>query len=70
MDEKGRDFFKGNSSKCLAYYLNFENDGNNENLSKVDALVFMVGNDDDASQYSKSNALQVSIMIISSVNCW
>ncbi|VDM97408.1 unnamed protein product [Thelazia callipaeda] len=36
-----------------------ENDGNDVNLSKADALLFMVGSDDDAPQYSKSNALQI-----------
>lgn len=35
------------------------NSGNDETLSKTDALVLMVGNDEDASQYSKSNALQI-----------
>ncbi|MFH4974936.1 hypothetical protein AB6A40_001645 [Gnathostoma spinigerum] len=34
------------------------NDGSDEKLSKCRSLVFMVGNDEDASQYSKSNALQ------------
>ncbi|MCP9260749.1 FACT complex subunit SPT16 [Dirofilaria immitis] len=43
-----------------------ENNGNDENLSKIDALVFMVGNDDDASQYSKSNALQRCLFLASS----
>uniref|UniRef100_A0A9J2Q690 FACT complex subunit n=1 Tax=Ascaris lumbricoides TaxID=6252 RepID=A0A9J2Q690_ASCLU len=33
-------------------------EGKDESLSTVDALVFMVGSDEDASQYSKSNALQ------------
>uniref|UniRef100_A0A0M3KIA8 FACT complex subunit n=1 Tax=Anisakis simplex TaxID=6269 RepID=A0A0M3KIA8_ANISI len=33
-------------------------EGKDEILSKTDALVFMVGSDEDASQYSKSNSLQ------------
>ncbi|VIO99589.1 metallopeptidase family M24 containing protein [Brugia malayi] len=45
--------------KRIAKLYDYWNNGNDENLSKVDALVFMVGNDDDASQYSKSNALQI-----------
>lgn len=63
MDKEEKSFFL-----LLSLLLNLQNNGNNENLSKTDALVFMVGNDDDASQYSKSNALQVGVIIISSIN--
>lgn len=37
----------------------FQNEGTDAQLAEADALVFMVGMDDDAPQYSKSNALQV-----------
>ncbi|KAM3716189.1 FACT complex subunit [Dirofilaria immitis] len=50
-----KEIFLRRTAKLYEYW----NNGNDENLSKIDALVFMVGNDDDASQYSKSNALQI-----------
>uniref|UniRef100_F1KW31 FACT complex subunit n=2 Tax=Ascaris suum TaxID=6253 RepID=F1KW31_ASCSU len=49
-----KETFITRASKLYEYW----KEGKDESLSMVDALVFMVGSDEDASQYSKSNALQ------------
>uniref|UniRef100_F1KS40 FACT complex subunit n=2 Tax=Ascaris suum TaxID=6253 RepID=F1KS40_ASCSU len=49
-----KETFITRASKLYEYW----KEGKDESLSTVDALVFMVGSDEDASQYSKSNALQ------------
>ncbi|VDM37361.1 unnamed protein product [Toxocara canis] len=49
-----KETFISRASKLYDYW----KEGSDEILPRVDALVFMVGSDEDASQYSKSNALQ------------
>lgn len=43
----------------------FQNSGQDSTLSSAEALVFMVGVDDDSPPYSKSNALQVTLCLVS-----
>ncbi|VDN22788.1 unnamed protein product [Gongylonema pulchrum] len=58
MNEKRLSIRKETFLKRADALYTFWHNGYDEALAKVDALVFMVGSDEDAPQYSKSNALQ------------